>query len=386
MDQDAMKESASPIESRRAENGPRLHAPRVSIIITNFNYRDYVGEAIRSAFAQTYPNIEVVVVDDVSTDDSIDVITEHLRGRDNAYLYRRVLNGGQGAAFLDGLRNSSGEFVCFLDADDVLMPEFCAAHVYLHLAIPQQIAFTSTDLAHITNTGAVSAGSSGNIRHAFTQAEPADFVTLPKVQISKEVDELLERHRPSGRLVYLPPSKVGYHWASCSGLMFKRAALELIAFEDGLAPTRLSADFYVTLTHLISGSAVLDTKLGGYRIHGKNGYSTETHLDGIDTSRRTPSAFYQDILQRFVRLMVTTEFEHFWGVLGKGWRYHEVLGALHTYIHQFDRDRLYPKIIESEILDGWDVFAARVGYDHARWILNGILGVPDSELRGRGID
>lgn len=386
MDQGAMKGIASPARGGGADGAPLLHLPRVSIIITNFNYQDYVGEAIRCAFAQTYPNIEVIVVDDVSTDDSVAVISEHLRGRENAYLYRRVFNGGQGAAFLDGLRNSTGEFVCFLDADDLLLPEFCATHVYLHLAIPQQIAFTSTDLAHITKTGAVSAGSSGNIRHAFLQAHPADFIELPQVKISKQIDSALERHRPEGRLVYLPSSKVGYHWASCSGLMFKRAALELVAFEEGLGPTRLSADFYVTLTHLICGSAILDAKLGGYRIHGKNGYSSETHLDGIDTSRRTPSAFYQEILQRFVRLMVTTEFEHFWGLLGKGWRYHQVLGALHTYIHQFDRDQLKPKLIEDEILANWDAFAGHVGYDHARWILNGILDVSDNDLRERGID
>ncbi len=94
--------------------------PLVTIVITNFNYRDYVGEAIRSALAQTYPNLEIVVVDDVSTDDSAEVIAKCLGGRRNTTLFRRVYNGGQGAAMLDGLRNSEGEFICFLDADDGL--------------------------------------------------------------------------------------------------------------------------------------------------------------------------------------------------------------------------------------------------------------------------
>ncbi len=55
--------------------------------------------------------------------------------------------------------------------------------------------------------------------------------------------------------------------------------------------------------------------------------------------------------------MVTTELDHFWSVLGKGWRYHEVLGALHSYIFQFNRDMLEPRLIEREILLNWDTFA-----------------------------
>lgn len=362
-----------------------MSLPLVSIVITNFNYRDYVGEAIQSAFGQSYPNIEVIVVDDVSSDDSAAVIAHHIRGRDNAFFIRRVYNGGQGAAFLDGLRKARGEFVCFLDADDILSPEFCAAHLYIHLALPQQIAFTSSDLAHITKEGRVSAGSSGNIRQAFLQAQSSETTTLPPVRIAPPVDDFFSQHRPDGRLVYLPPSKVGYHWSSCSGLMFKRAAIDLIAFNEGLAPTRLSADFYVTLSHLICGSAILDARLGGYRIHGKNGYSGETHLDGIDTSRRTPSAFYQDILRRFTRLLVTSQFDHFWSLLGKGWRYHEVLAALQTYTKQFDRDRLGPRFIEDEILLNWESFSGRVGIDHARWIIRDVLGCPPEELSKRGI-
>src|SRR5262249_35450958 len=101
-----------------------LRLPLVSVVITNFNYRDYVADAIQSAFGQTYPNVEIVVVDDVSTDDSVAVITEAIRGRDNAKIYRRVINGGQGAAMLDGLRASTGDFICFLDADDILLPDF----------------------------------------------------------------------------------------------------------------------------------------------------------------------------------------------------------------------------------------------------------------------
>jgi glycosyltransferase involved in cell wall biosynthesis len=362
----------------------QMKPPLVSIIITNFNYRDYVAAAISSALSQSYANVELIVVDDVSTDDSVAIIRDCLREAPHSYLIRRVYNGGQGAAFLDGLRKAKGEFVCFLDADDILLPDFCAQHVYLHLALPQQVAFTASDLVHITKEGRVSTGSSGNIRNTFLNP-PAPDTALPCLHVSEAIDAQLAPHRPSARVIHLPAKNVGYFWSSCSGLMFKRAALELIAFEYGLAPTRLSADFYVTFSHLICGSAVLDAKLGGYRIHGKNGYSGETHLDGIDTSRRTPSAAYQDILRRFTHLVVTKEFEHFWGLLGKGWRYHELLASLQIYTTQFDRDRLHPRFVQDEILCTWDTFAARVGLDHARWIIRDVLGCPADELRTRGI-
>ena len=50
-----------------------VELPLVSIVISNYNYGNYIAEAIKSCFAQNYPNIEVIVVDDVSTDNSIAV-------------------------------------------------------------------------------------------------------------------------------------------------------------------------------------------------------------------------------------------------------------------------------------------------------------------------
>lgn len=360
--------------------------PLVSIVITNFNYRDYVVDAIQSVFSQTYPNIELIIVDDVSTDDSIELIADCIRGRPNARLHRRLFNGGQGVAILDGLRASTGDFVCFLDADDVLLPDFCATHVYLHLAIPQQIAFTSSDLVHISRTGRVTAGSSGNIRYPFQSAAAEDFVTLPSLKINGEVDRFYtQRPAPSARLIYLPPQKVGYHWSTCSGLMFKRAALELIAFREAMEPIRLSADFYITLCHLINGSAIYEGKLGGYRIHGKNGYSTETFLDGIDTGRRTPSARYQSILRSFARLVVNTELDHFWGLRGKKWLYGELLASLQEYVSQFNRDEHDINIVASEIIANWDRFSACVGAEYGRKLLTEELAMSPQELRLRGL-
>lgn len=92
--------------------------PLVSIVVNNYNYARFLVTAIDSALAQTYTPLEVIVVDDGSTDDSRAVISRY-EDRVRAVLQP---NGGQGAAFNNGFRVSSGGIVIFLDADDVLLP------------------------------------------------------------------------------------------------------------------------------------------------------------------------------------------------------------------------------------------------------------------------
>src|SRR5579883_2980546 len=93
-----------------------MTAPLVSIIITNFNYARFLPTAIDSALAQSYTPIEVVVVDDGSTDDSRQIIAGY------GDRVRPVLkaNGGPASACNAGFIAARGDIVLFLDADDVL--------------------------------------------------------------------------------------------------------------------------------------------------------------------------------------------------------------------------------------------------------------------------
>ena len=89
---------------------------RVSVLINNYNYEHYVGVAVQSALRQTYPNVEVIVVDDGSRDASLEVLKKFAA---SITLVAKE-NGGQGSAYNEGFRRSSGEIVIFLDADDWL--------------------------------------------------------------------------------------------------------------------------------------------------------------------------------------------------------------------------------------------------------------------------
>jgi glycosyltransferase involved in cell wall biosynthesis len=91
-----------------------MHHPLMSIIICNYNYGLFLNKAIDSAINQTYPNIEVIVVDDGSTDNSPEIINSY--GDKVVAILKK--NGGQASAFNQGFLTSSGEIICLLDSDD----------------------------------------------------------------------------------------------------------------------------------------------------------------------------------------------------------------------------------------------------------------------------
>ena len=98
---------------------------RVSVVIPMFDNAAHVGEAIESALAQTYPVLEILVLDDGSTDESRDVAARF--GPPVQLMARR--HAGQGATRNVGAALTRGEVLAFLDADDVWLPEKTALQV-----------------------------------------------------------------------------------------------------------------------------------------------------------------------------------------------------------------------------------------------------------------
>lgn len=92
--------------------------PLVSIIIGNYNYEKFIGKAIDSALNQTYTNIEIIVVDDGSTDSSREIIASY--GERIIPVFKE--NGGQPSNYNAGFSSSQGDIICFLDSDDIFLP------------------------------------------------------------------------------------------------------------------------------------------------------------------------------------------------------------------------------------------------------------------------
>jgi glycosyltransferase involved in cell wall biosynthesis len=96
--------------------------PLVSVLIANYNYAQYIGEAIESVLNQTYQNFEILICDDGSTDNSLEVIRRYAE-RDSRIKYIAKENGGVASALNECLRIAQGQIGCFLDADDRFKPD-----------------------------------------------------------------------------------------------------------------------------------------------------------------------------------------------------------------------------------------------------------------------
>lgn len=116
---------------------PQPSHPTVSVVIPCYNGAPYVGEAIESALAQTHPPLEVIVIDDGSTDGSLQVI----RSFGEAIRWETGPNRGACAARNRGLELARGELIQFLDADDLLHPEKLERQVPEVLKHPKAIVY-----------------------------------------------------------------------------------------------------------------------------------------------------------------------------------------------------------------------------------------------------
>ncbi len=97
--------------------------PKVSVIIPTYNLSGLVGQAVESVLGQSVTDFELVIVDDGSTDNTREVIKKFVDKRIK-YFYKD--NGGVASARNFGIKNSSGDFVAFLDDDDLWPPDYLA--------------------------------------------------------------------------------------------------------------------------------------------------------------------------------------------------------------------------------------------------------------------
>lgn len=95
--------------------------PLVSIIIPSYQSADFVSTAIDSCLSQTYSNIEIIVIDDGSTDDTHNILTKYIDSKEINYIYQN--NKGLSGARNTGLIIANGEYIQFLDADDTIHPD-----------------------------------------------------------------------------------------------------------------------------------------------------------------------------------------------------------------------------------------------------------------------
>lgn len=271
----------------------RVLKPRVSFIVTSYNYEAYIVECLRSVTRQTYDNWECIVVDDVSTDGTKARVREFVDSPEAAGRFRlieRSENGGQMEAFRDGLAQATGSFVVMLDADDVLLEDFLEAHMRAHLSV-KTVAFTSSNQYQINAKGEIIGGqhmdhqSGGHYRH------------VTKTQFQRGF----------------------WVWATSSSMVFRRSTVELILPNDGTT-FRICADYYIAhFCHLIGDSLLIPTIHGCYRRHGGNHFGSNPVLGNINSVGNLDKHPPHDLFRQTMINHVVNNFDVFYPIfMGKG--------------------------------------------------------------------
>ena len=224
-------------------------SPRVTVLMTVYNGLPFLREAIDSVLSQTFTDFEFVIVDDASTDRSVETIESYSDNR--IRLLKNPSNSGQNASLNRGLAEARGEFVVRLDQDDVCLPE----------RIETQVAFL------VTNPEISAVGT-----WAYRIDERSRKTGIWKWNVpdfGRLVGLLL-----LGRCALLHPS-VAYR---------RQAILDLGGYNSEFG---LASDYGLWIDLLLARkrAAVIPEQLIMYRVHGKRQSTTSTQRHAADTAR-----------------------------------------------------------------------------------------------------
>lgn len=211
----------------------------ISTILCNYNYDQFIGQAIESVLAQTYDNFELIIIDDGSTDNSREIITTYTDSRIKTIFKE---NGGQASAFNEGFKLCQGEIISFLDSDDWWQPEKLETIVKWHNFLDGQYSI----LQH-------------NLEIWSTQSQGLYKLILPVGDCSAEM-------KKTKRIDFFVPT---------SGLSFPRIILDKIF----PIPSQfiICADAYLMRTAFIFGNVYsIPISLGFYRKHNNTVYKNKS--------------------------------------------------------------------------------------------------------------
>src|SRR5262245_51319132 len=261
-----------------------LSAPTVGVVVANHDNSAFVGKAIESVARQTVRDIQVVVVDDASTDGSDDVIRQCLSRLDDERLryVRLPSNLGQAGAIRRGLAELAAPFVCFLDSDDLWCEDFVARHLAAHLNSDFPVALSYCDSRIIDADDRIVAGTAWWFDHEPGASSPRqiDGSAIPSLDPA------------TGRLSYVADPRVTLHpqWSpggatnSMASMMMRRSFVELVLVPP-VHELKLYVDFYLsTLACLLTGVIAIHGALYGYRMHGRNKHSNAAVMGGAYNS------------------------------------------------------------------------------------------------------
>ena len=213
---------------------------KISVIIPNYNYARFLDQAIQSVLKQTYGNLELIVVNNGSTDNSLKVVEKY----GSQILLIDQANLGQSGARNSGLSVAKGDLVAFLDADDFWEPN--------KLEIQIQLINESTQLVYC------------GIRQFEDPGDNNKRVLLPKY-----------RGDCSNNFIDLPGASIVLSGESTA--LFSRDLLEKVGFFDAGLNSTAGWDFFRRCSRLTNFDFV-NQPLVNYRLHASNMSKSNTKV------------------------------------------------------------------------------------------------------------
>lgn len=327
IDQATNRPASGPARLEPVPLGPLPARPLVSILMANYNYGAYIGEAIESVLGQTYDHWELLVADDGSTDDSCAVVERYAQRDPRIRLLRSPQNRGQADGFNRAYAASRGAIICLLDSDDMM------ASTKL-----ERVVARFREEPHV-----------GVVNHRITMVDHAGrhVLELPYVMQFEHgwiADRVIRR---------------GGRWLSMPGcaIAFRREIAE-VAFPIPDAEEVGSADGYlIGLLPLLGAISGIDEALYHYRIHGGNDtgdlvptaarlakYRRFTELSTACVNQRLVALGLPERQIDYRRNVVYWQTVLEWHLLQPGWS-RDLLGAYVSTASLLLRDDLYGRVL-----------------------------------------
>lgn len=232
--------------------------PLVSVIIASYNHAPYIEASIRSVVAQTYPNVELLVIDDGSSDDSVEIISR--LQSEYGFTFHAQENMGLSRTLNAAIARSRGEFIVPFGSDDIMYPQRLAVQVD-HLRDKPEVGICAANIEFIDGNG-------NRLPDKEQKQRNLPFRRL-------DFDDLFLDRKPGPQ---------------AATLMFRKEALEAVG---GFNPDIRLEDVYICLSILKAGYFIdiLPDVLADYRKHESNTYK---HLSFMaENMLKTYSLFAQ---------------------------------------------------------------------------------------------
>jgi glycosyltransferase involved in cell wall biosynthesis len=286
--------------------------PLVSIIINNYNYGRFVREAIDSGLNQTYSHKEVIVVDDGSTDDSREIIASYGNGITSVLKE----NGGQASAFNAGFAVSKGDIICFLDADDIFLPEKVVEIVEL-FKCHQDIGWCFHTLTLLDN-------------------DTQTFIKNSNKDLSRQCDFRL----------HIKNAKLPDISTATSGLCFTRHLLQqILPMPEEIVIT--SDNYLKFAASALSKGFFLNKELVLQRIHGNNAYTLRNDKQQLNARIRIITAYWIRIkfpeLSSFANALFVSGIAIYWRTGGIELEHREVVNKYFSFVPLLERLKIHSR-------------------------------------------